>query len=314
MNAKNSTIIKYYIAITLSMAFWGLSFIWFKIAVEQYEPFTIIFFRLILSSLFLFLYIKLSHNTEKIDKKDYKWFLLLALTEPFCYFLGESFGLKYVSSTVSSTIIATIPLATPIVAYALLREKVGKFTIAGIIISFSGIVYMLLNRDFSLNANPKGVGLLFVAVFSAVAYSFFIKKLANRYKATTILLGQNVIGAIWFFPLFMIFDFKSVLNIVPTTGTILAILQLALFASSIAYVLFIVFVANMGMIKANIFTNMIPVFTAVFAYIILGEIITLQKVIGILLVIGGIVISQLPGINQIYFRNRQKLSNNRKIH
>jgi drug/metabolite transporter (DMT)-like permease len=167
---------------------------------------------------------------------------------------------------------------------------------------------MLVNRDFSMNAEPKGVALLFLAVFSAVGYSFFIKKLANKYKAITILFWQNVIGAVYFFPLFMMFDFKDVLTIVPSLSAVMAIVQLALFASSLAFLLFIIVVAKLGMVRANIFTNLIPVFTAFFAYFIIGEIINLQKVIGIFLVITGIVISQLPGITQIYIRNRQKMN------
>ncbi len=294
MIAGEKSLLKYYVYIVLSMFFWGMSFIWSTIALEQYAPITVIFFRLVLSSVFMYLIIKLTRNTEKIDPADRKWFLLLAFAEPFFYFLGENFGLMYVSPAVTSAIIATIPLVTPIVAFAFLREKVDRATVIGIIISFSGIIYMLVNRDFSLNASPKGILLLFLAVFSAVAYTFFIRKLANKYKAITILTWQNIIGTIYFLPLFLLFDFKQVLAIVPSTATIMAIVQLSVFASSLAFLLFIIVVAKLGMVKANIFTNLIPVFTAVFAYYIIGEAITIQKVIGIILVIGGIMISQMP--------------------
>lgn len=308
MQSTKEPLIKYYIFITISMLFWGLSFIWSKIALEQYAPITVIFFRLVISSAFLFSYLKISRGLEKIAKEDRKWFLFLALAEPFFYFLGENFGLLYVSSSVTSAIIATIPLVTPLIAFLFLKEKVDKFTIAGIFISFFGIIYMLVNRDFSMNASPKGVALLFLAVFSAVGYAFFIKKLANKYKAITILFWQNVIGAVYFLPLFMIFDLKDVLSIVPSLKAVLAIVQLALFASSLAFLLFIIVVAKLGMVRANIFTNLIPVFTAFFAYFILGELINLQKVIGIFLVITGIVIAQIPGIAQMYIRNRQKMN------
>lgn len=304
MNQAPQSLIKYYVYIVLSMLFWGMSFIWTNIALKDFEPITVIFFRLVLSSAILYSFIKLSDNAEKIAKEDRRWFLLLALAEPFFYFLGENFGLQYVSPAITSAIIATIPLMTPIVAFLFLREKVDRLTITGILLSFFGIIYMLVNKDLSLNASPKGIALIFLAVFSAVAYTFFIRKLANKYKAITILTIQNIIGSIYFLPVFMTFDFNHVISGHPSTGGILAIVQLAIFASSLAFLLFIIVVAKLGMVKANIFTNLIPVFTAVFAYFIIGELITLQKVIGILLVITGIVISQFTALRMLYNRSR----------
>ncbi|HLN52951.1 MAG TPA: DMT family transporter, partial [Lentimicrobium sp.] len=163
-----------------------------------------------------------------------------------------------------------------------------------------------VNKDLSLNASPKGIALIFLAVFSAVAYTFFIRKLANKYKAITILTIQNVIGTIYFLPVFITLDLSHVIASHPSSSGILAIVQLAIFASSLAFLLFIIVVAKLGMVKANIFTNLIPVFTAVFAYFIIGELINLQKVIGILLVITGIIISQLPALRMLYYRNRGK--------
>ncbi len=283
-----------------------MSFIWSTIALKVYEPITIIFFRLVLSSIILYSFIRISGTYERIHKEDRKWFFFLALAEPFFYFLGENFGLVYVSPAVTSAIIATIPLFSAIVAFIFLKEKIERLTIVGIFISFAGIIFMLVNRDLSLNASIKGILLLFLAVFSAVGYSFFIRKLANKYKAITILTWQNIIGSMYFMPLFLMFDIGKVLNTIPTGESVLAIIQLAVFASSLAFLLFIIVVAKIGMVKANIFTNLIPVFTGVFAYFIIGEIINLQKILGILMVVGGIVISQMPAFMQIYYRNKQK--------
>ncbi len=286
------------------MLFWGMSFIWTNIALKDFNPISVIFFRLVLSSVILYSYIKLSGTAEKIAKEDRKWFLLLALAEPFFYFLGENFGLQYVSPAITSAIVATIPLVASITAFIFLHEKIDRFTIIGILLSFFGIIYMLVNKDLSLNASPKGVALIFLAVFSAVTYTFFIRKLANKYKAITILTIQNIVGTIYFLPVFLLLDLPQFLSNSHSTAGILAIVQLAIFASSLAFLLFIIVVARLGMVKANIFTNLIPVFTAVFAYFIIGEFITLQKITGILLVITGIIISQLPALKMLYYRSR----------
>jgi len=276
----------------IAMLFWGMSFVWFKQICGFYGPITIIFLRLLISGSLLMLYIKLSHINTAIRSSDIKWFLLLAFTQPFCYFMGESFGLTKVSSTISSVIIATIPLFAPIAAYYTFKEKVSGNTIAGIIISMTGIVVMLINPDLSLNASPAGVGLLFFAVFSAVGYSLVIRKLADNYPVFIIIAMQNIIGAVYFLPFILIFDLKQFLSIRPPVSALIALVELAFFASTLAYLFYIVSIRDLGIIRANVFSNLIPVFTGIASYFLLSEEFTGSKVIGMILVMAGVVFSQ----------------------
>ena len=291
--------IKIYLFAVLSMLFWGLSFVWFKIVIKWYEPVTIIFLRLIISGAFMMVYMLLSRSWQTIKRKHLKYFLLLSFSQPFCYFLGESFGLKLVSSTMASVIIATIPLFSPFAAYYLVREKVTANIVTGIVFSFVGILLMLINPDLSLNAAPMGIFLLFVAVFSAVAYSIIIRKISHEYNPVTIITFQNLIGAVYFLPLFLIFDFQHFISVKPTRQLVIAMLQLAFFASTLAYVFYIIAIKGIGVIKANVFTNMIPVFTGVASFFILDEQFTVLKIAGMLIVMSGVVVSQSPGIGRL---------------
>jgi drug/metabolite transporter (DMT)-like permease len=297
---------KVYLFAVLSMLFWGLSFVWFKIVVEWYEPITIIFLRLILSGTFMMFYMLAMHSWQTVKREHLKYFLLLSFTQPFCYFLGESFGLKLVSSTMASVIIATIPLFSPIAAYYMVREKVTLHVIAGIVFSFIGILLMLFNPDFSLNAAPMGIFLLFVAVFSAVAYSVIIRKISHEYNPVTIITYQNLFGAIYFLPLFLFFDFQHFITVKPNRELILAMLQLSFFASTLAYVFYIIAIKGIGVIKANVFANLIPVFTGVFSFLILGEQFTFLKIVGMFLVMCGVVISQSQKLSQYIVKNTKK--------
>jgi drug/metabolite transporter (DMT)-like permease len=289
------------------MLFWGLTFVWFKIANNYYNPLTIIFLRLVVSSALLWAFIRIAGKYEPLEKGDRKWFLLLALAQPFFYFLGESFGLSKVSSTISSAIIATIPLFSPLAAWLFSRERASVYALAGIAVSFTGIILMLVNRDLSLNAAPEGVLLLFMAVFAAVFYSLIVKRLSGKYSSLSIISRQNLIGSFYFLPLFLIFDFRDFMSVRPDFELISAMLQLAVFGSCLAYLFFITSIARLGMVKANIFTNLIPAFTAVSAYILLGETLNFQKVSGIALVVAGILVSQYRELNQLLNRRRYKI-------
>jgi drug/metabolite transporter (DMT)-like permease len=293
---------KIYLFAVLSMLFWGLSFVWFKIVVQWYDPITIIFLRLIISGSIMIVFMLLNRSWQTIKREHLKYFLLLSFAQPFCYFLGESFGLTMVSSTIASVIIATIPLFSPIAAYFMVKEKVTIHILAGIIVSFTGILLMLINPDFSLSASPRGVLLLFIAVFAAVAYSVIIRKISHEYNPVTIITHQNLIGAVYFLPLFLIFDFKHFITIKPTWELIAAMLQLAVFASTLAYVFYIIAIKGMGMIKANVFTNLIPVFTGLFSFLILNEKFTAIKIAGMILVMFGVLVSQSHRIGRFLLK------------
>ena len=281
------------------MMFWGFSFVWSKIVFKYYGPITTIFLRLVISSAILYIVVKLLKKKQKIDKSDYKSFMLLAFFQPFCYFIGESFGLNLVSTTVSAVVIATIPVFTPIIAHLFTKERLSILNYFGLIISFFGVLCMIINQDFTLDASPLGVLLLFFAVGSAIAYGITIKRLSEKYSSFTIITAQNALGALYFLPLFLIFDFRTFITIQPNFELISALLQLSVFASSLAYLLFIPVVRNLGLNKANIFANFIPIFTAVFSYFLIDEMFNFNKIIGMIIVIAGIFLSQ---INKLGFQ------------
>lgn len=277
----------------IAMIFWGMSFIWSTQVFNYLNPTTTIFFRLIISMVFLGILLFVFKLNEKVERKDLKLFALAALFEPFLYFIFESYGLLNSAPVVSSAIIATIPLFTPIAAFFFLKERLTPWNIAGFIISFFGVIFMLLNKNLELTVSVKGIAFLFSAVIVAVAYSISLRKLTMLYKPLTITFVQNIIGMIYFIPMFFIMERITPSRIMEIGGYILPLLSLGVFASSAAYTLWAYTFSKLGAAKANIYSNLIPVFTAIFSCIIIGESITLQKVIGILLVIGGLVLSQL---------------------
>jgi len=275
------------------MVFWGMSFVWSKIVLGYYEPITIVLIRLILSSVLLFSGLALFGRLKKLSISDLKLFLLSALFNPFLYFLGENYGLKYSSPTITSVIIATIPVFTPVVAFFTFREKLSLLNIFGLIVSFFGVLFMLLGEDYTLNVSPVGVAWLSLAVITAVFYSVLLKKLAAKYDAFLIIAYQNLFGALYFLPLFFIFDFHHFITVQLTTELISSLLLLAFFASSLAFVFFTISSREIGISKTNLFTNLIPVFTAIFSFIILGELFEMQKILGMMVVITGVVMSQI---------------------
>ncbi|MCU0461071.1 MAG: DMT family transporter [Bacteroidales bacterium] len=284
-----------YGAVILAMIFWSVSFIWFKMANEVYRPITIVFIRLVISAALLSAYLSVTKNFVKIKKKDIKLFVLLAVLEPFFYFLGESFGLTYVSATVGSVLISTIPVIATLGAWIIFKERLKLINYAGIILSFVGVLVFIINRDGSLSFNVKGLMLMILAVFSAVGYNLTLSRLVGSYGPVFIVNVQNVIGVILFLPLFLIFEVEPLSTTPFDIRHFIPIVELALFASCGAFILFAFSVKNMGITKANIFSNCIPIFTALFSFILLDEKLSLQNLLGMAIVIAGLFMSQING-------------------
>lgn len=275
------------------MVFWGMSFVWSTIVFRYLEPITTVFFRLIISTIILFGGLKLFGKLEKVKREHYKLFLLSALFNPFFYFLGENFGLKHTSATTSAVIIATIPVFSPVAAYFFLKEKLSLLNIAGLIVSFAGVLVMLVNKDLSLNAAPLGLMCLGFAVVAAIIYSMLLKRLALNYSAFTVIANQNLIGSFLFLPVFLIFEADKLSAITFNSSWVSSLLMLSFFASSLAFVFFAIGTREIGVSKTSIFSNLIPAITAIGSYFLLNEAFSIQKGAGILMVIGGLSISQL---------------------
>ena len=257
------------------------------------KPGTTILLRLILSSAILFLAMVLLKKTEKIERSDIKLFFLAAFFEPFLYFIGESYGLLRVSPTICSAIVATIPLFAPIAAFFMLKERISAMNIVGLIVSFLGVLLMLFNKNLELTASVSGLLFIFMAVVVAVFYSVALKKLADKYNALTVVGTVNSIGILYFIPFVLLLERDSLGNLLPVSNYLVPLLLLAVLASSLSYVLYTYSVSKLGVARSNVYTNTIPIFTACFSYFLIHEEITLFKMIGIVVVIIGLVLSQV---------------------
>lgn len=287
-----------YLAVILAMLFWGMSFVWTSIVFRYYLPVTTVFIRLVISTVLLFAFVKLTGRWQHIRRGDLMLFLGSAFLNPFLYFIGESYGLKYSSPTISAVIIATIPLFTPMVAYYTLNERLTLLNKLGLVVSFSGILLMLVDRNLTFTVAPLGVLMLMFAVASAIGYSVLLKKLTEKYNAFFIITVQNGLGLMFFLPFFLVFEWDDFIGVRPDIQLISSVLALAVLASSLAFVFFTMGTRELGISRTNVFSNTIPVFTALFSFLLLDEYFDLKKVAGMAIVIAGVMLSQ-RGAHQI---------------
>jgi drug/metabolite transporter (DMT)-like permease len=299
---------KYIVAYTgliVAMMCWSMTFIWYKQAYPQLTPLTLVTLRLFVAACLLFVVAFFFKLLNPVQLNDIPRFLLLAFMEPFVYFLGESYGMKYVSSTLASLIIATIPLFTPFAAWYMLREKLKPGNYLGIIISIAG-VYLLIQTDRNdYSSLPLGILLMMIAVFSAIGFTIYAKKLTEKYNSFTIVVYQNILGFLFFLPVYLVFEGHKNISDNFSVDLLIPVIKLAVFGSLLAFILFINTIKVIGVSRANVFINLIPVFTAVFSFYLLNEQFSIKRIAGVIIVIAGLLLSQIGTVIKVIKRNKK---------
>ena len=302
-----------YIAVILAMLIWAGSGIAVQKSLLFLRPFTLIILRFTIAVI-LMLCVGLCarwyasrHNghgrsllaLQAMRKKDIPLFLLAGTMQPVLYFIFETYCYRSLSSpTIAEALLSTAPLIAPFLAFVLLRERVTKYHISGIIISTIGMLMLVLvgSGNFELG-NPIGIPLAFMAVCSAVMYTILLKKIPERYSPLSIIFYEQITALLFFYPLWAIIEGRACLHegflLAPNPEQALyAIGYLAVLSSIVAFVLFCYTVRQIGVTEANSFNNIRPVFTALIMLAFFGEQLPLGKWLGILLVVIGLFVCQ----------------------
>ncbi|RXJ86155.1 DMT family transporter [Arcobacter sp. CECT 8985] len=290
MNTKYSFI--GIISLIFAMFIWGSSFIGLKVALEYYNPYTIIFVRMVFASLCFVIFIK-EFIKYDFTKKDLMYIVLLSLFEPCLYFLFEVNALQLTTASQAGMITSLVPLITGVLAVIFLKELVSKQFIFGSFLAVFGSIWLSLEAVTSLSApNPiLGNFLEFLAMCCASGYTIVAKYLTNKFSALFITASQAFIGAIFFLP----FATYEVINhdFVFNMEGFLWIIYLGVIVTLGGYGLYNFALTKINASKVSIYINLIPVFTLLLAYFILKEKLSFQEISASAVILFGVFISQI---------------------
>ena len=244
-----------YILLVLTAVFWGGSFVLTKeifLSAPSITPSIIVTLRLVVASTVFVPFLLIAKKWQKIERRDIKYFFLLAFLEPFTYFLCENNGIKLVPGGISSIIIATIPVFVPFGLYFAYHEKLYKINIIGVLLSLIGIAVMISGDGMIADISMKGILLLFAAVVIAVLYTIVLMKVVKRYHPVTITVHLNLIGLVYFVPTLLIFDFQNFMDVTFTVKIFAMIACLGIVCSTLSYVFFNYGIVKVGASRASV--------------------------------------------------------------
>lgn len=288
------------------MLIWAGAGIAVKEALLVYPPLTLIVMRFTLAVLLMLVIGLIFRRNEilglqRVDKKDIPLFILGGLFQPFLYFIFETYTYQsFDSPTIAEALLSTQPVFAPIFAFVLLREHITRNNIIGIVLSTIGMLMLLLMgaENFTLG-NPWGILLAFLTVSMSVSYSVVLRRIPSRYSPLSIVFYVQSISLILFYILWGTTHLSPLTSHLSTSNahlstlnSLLAVLYLAVLASVAAFILFCYTVRKIGVTRANVFNNIRPVFTAILMWLMFDERLPVWKMIGIIVIIIGLFISQ----------------------
>ena len=290
-------------SVVFAMLCWAGAGIAVKEALVVFSPLTLIVLRFTIAIVLMLLVGLLFRRNEvlglqRVDKRDIPLFVLGGLFQPFLYFIFETYTYQsFASPTIAEAMLSTQPIMAPILAFIILREKVTRNNVVGILISTMGMLLLLLvgANNFALG-NPWGVLLAIVTVSMSVGYTIILRRIPTRYSSLSIVFYVQLVALVLFYAVWGVFDRQSLQDmIVPLSADlspVIAVGYLAVFASVTAFILFCYTVRQIGVTRANVFNNVRPVFTALLMWVIFDEQLPIWKWVGIIVIVIGLFISQ----------------------
>ncbi|WP_275627394.1 DMT family transporter [Pseudomonas sp. 273] len=276
--------------LVLAMALWGSSFIALKLAFAEWPAMWVIFARMAIGSL-IFLAAWRWRGRMEYRRGDWKYLMGLAVCEPCLYFVCESFALQYTSAAQAGMITALLPLLVAVGAFLLLHERVARNTWAGFALAVLGALWLTLAGEPDQHAPQPLLGNFFelLAMVCATGYTLLLKHLSARYSPFILTAMQAFIGSVFFLPLAAV---GSGLPPAPSGQGLFALVYLGSVVTVGAYGLYNFGVSRLPASQATGFINLIPVFTLVFAWLLLGERLNGQQLLATALVFAGVALSQ----------------------
>ncbi len=271
---------------------WGTTFISTKVLLKDFSPVEILFLRFALG--YIVLLAVHPHIVKTTCLKDELLFMGAGVCGVTLYFLLENMALAYSTASNVGIIVAVSPFFTAILVPIFLKgERPHVRFFVGFAIAIVGIVLVSFNGRFVLKLNPVGDLLAVLAALAWSFYSIFMRKVADL-PFNNIACTRRIFfyGLVFMLPTLPFMNFNIRFDDILKTENLLNLLYLGLGASALCFVTWNWTLTILGTIKTNAYIYVVPVVAVVSSVIILHEQLTAVSVIGSVLILAGLILSE----------------------
>jgi drug/metabolite transporter (DMT)-like permease len=283
----------YAAAVGMTLAF-GLSFVATKTALKGFEPLLIALLRFTLAGAILWVVWRLRPVREELTRRELGRLALIGFVSLTVYFSFENLGIARTSASEAAILIATIPIFVAVLGILARTERASGRQWAGILLSFAGILALVLAAGGAGGGSLGGNLLVLAASVSAAVYSILARRLLVSRSALFVTAWQNLFGALFMAPLALV-EALVVGVRRPTAEAAGGVLFLTLVCSIVAYLLLNYAFRFLPASRVSVFINLTPIVAVVSAFVLLGERLTLAQAAAAVVVVAGVWLANSGG-------------------
>jgi drug/metabolite transporter (DMT)-like permease len=280
--------IKSDLILLLTASIWGLAFVAQRVGMAHVGPFTFNGLRFLLGGLSLLPFVWMSRK-KVYDGSDGD-LIKSGMVSGVVLFAGISFqqvGIVHTTAGKAGFITGLYVVMVPIIGLFLRQTRTGAGTWLGAVLASIGMYLLSVNRNMDINFGDL------LVFFSAVCFAFhliIIERFCTRFSTTTLSLVQCIVCSVlslWVAAVFETFVLADILKIT------VPLIYGGVFSVGVAYSLQIYGQKNSPASHAAIILCLESVVAAIGGWIILNEILSGRAIFGCVLMLAGMLVSQL---------------------
>lgn len=276
---------------TISISFWGVSFVSTKAVLDKLDPYTLIMLRFAIGAAFLLLVLLLKKYPLQIPLKYIPHLIVLGVLGVFIHQVIQVSALKTIDASSAGWIISFSPVFTVLLSMIFLHEKLTFLKALGIITAISGVLMVTGARSgqtlgFSLNI---GYFLMILSTLNWAVYSILVRKLQIKLPSLVVTFYMSLLGCVLTIPFLMRDRGWEKFNLLSDSEWV-HIMFLGIFVSGIGYWYWSKALEVLEASNVSMFIYMEPLFTFIAAILLLREKIFFISIMGGIIIIIGVIL------------------------
>ena len=283
-----------YVKLFLAALFWGGTFVAARIVAQHVGPYSASFLRFFTASAFLIaLIIMKEGRIPRLQRHQVIPAVLLGMTGVFAYNVFFFLGMKTISASRASLIVATNPVFISMLSALFFRERLDAGKAVGIMLCLTGAAIVISRGDlFALLGGGVGWGEIYIlgCVASWVAYSLIGKVIMKDVSPLAAVTYSCLIGVT---ALSLPACREDLIGLIGgfSPGDWIGIIYLGFFGTVLGFFWYYEGIGKIGPSRASVFINFVPVSGVFFGWLILDEAINLSLIAGAILVLTGVMLT-----------------------
>jgi drug/metabolite transporter (DMT)-like permease len=273
---------------------WALNFSFIKIALREFSPLGFNGIRLFFASIILIIALFVSREGFSLAKSDILKIFCLGIIGNTAFQLVFIHGINWTTASKTSVIMAMTPVLVALLATFLKHERIHWAGWLGIVISFIGFYFVITKQVGTFHFSweeLRGDLMILIGNFFWAIYTVFSKPYLAKISPLKWTSITMAVGTVFYLP-FAASDIVRIQWSEISFKAWGALIYSALVAIAICYVIWYASVRRVGNSKTAVYGYLSPIFTIIFAYLIISERITFLQIGGALIIFAGVYLTR----------------------